>query len=163
MTKSELHGLLGARLEEARLARNLSLSALTVATEDTPDESGKGGGWALTALTVLGATLRQAQGAIVGATLRQAQGAAQGASLRLLDTHHDDGVNTRIYHLRLEPAAVGQSWPDGTEHLLVTAGRLGIGKTELSAGQSCTSTDGTHEYRALDDRPAAAILVRRTR
>lgn len=179
MPKRELNGLLGERLEEARSARNLSLSALTAedeadaasgspAVDDSASDDVRASGFTSVTSLIRGTTVRARKrlARLPFDRLReqkvelreQNEQTSELRGLRLLDEHTADGTTTRIYLLQL--AAEDFYEPDDGEHLMVTAGRIGTDDAELDVGQSHT---GGEQYVALDGCPAAAVLVRRSR
>lgn len=96
--------------------------------------------------------------------------ASPGITVRLLDSSTDGDGTVEVYLLTLAPGAVHVSaghGPHVVEHLLVTrgaarAGRVGA-EVDLDAGAAATwASDAEHSYRALGDRPAAAVLVIRS-
>lgn len=180
MAKRDLNGLLGERLEEARSARNLSLSALTADDDgagrsstapDTPEAAAvipvpaaaqpKAGGWTALARGALLHAGKNALARLPFAAAAPRMPRTGEPAVRLLDAHTVDGAEIGVYQLLLPGDGAQPIWPGGGEHLLVTAGRIGIGETELTVGQWHTAAEGSRDYRALDRRPAAAILVRR--
>ena len=186
MPKRELNGLLGERLEEARSARNLSLSALTAedeadaasgspAVDDSASDDVRAGGFTSVTSLIRGTTVRARKrlARLPFDRLReqkvelreqkkelreQNEQMSEVRGLRLLDEHTADGTTTRIYLLQLGAEDVYE--PDDGEHLMVTAGRIGTDDAEFGVGQSHT---GGEQYVALDGCPAAAVLVRRSR
>jgi len=93
---------------------------------------------------------------------------SEGIAVRLLDAHHlPDGAAVEVYHLHLSAQADRTSpshGPGVVEHLLVTQGRVRAGRRGAEAvveegDQLRWVSDVEHSYRALDGRPADAVLV----
>lgn len=96
---------------------------------------------------------------------------SEGISARLLDAHHlPGGTAVEVYHLHLSAHAdrvAPSHGPGVVEHLLVTRGRVRAGRRGaegvVEEGDELRwVSDVEHSYRALDGRPADAVLVIRT-
>jgi transcriptional regulator with XRE-family HTH domain len=96
--------------------------------------------------------------------------ASPGMEARLLDVSTDEGRIVELYRLSFRPGAERRAGGHGAgvvEHLLVTAGRLRVGRLEdtheLRAGD-CAEwiSDVPHTYVALGSLPVEAVLVIRS-
>lgn len=93
-----------------------------------------------------------------------------GIEGRLLDVSADAGWTVEVYRLRFEPGATrtaGGHKAGVVEHLLVTAGRLRVGRLgeehELGVGETLEwVSDVAHTYVAIGDAPVETVLVIRT-
>lgn len=96
--------------------------------------------------------------------------AAPGMDARLLDVSVTDRWTVEVYRLTFDAGAerlAGGHGPGVTEHLVVTAGKLRVGRIgherELGAGESAEwVSDSSHSYVALGSVPAEAVLVIRS-
>jgi transcriptional regulator with XRE-family HTH domain len=166
----DLARLVGERLRAARQARGLSVGALAEA-------AGVGKG-SLSEIEngirnpTLG-TLYSLAGAlgVPLATLINDQAGVRvtspGVKARLLDVTREARQTVEVYRLRIEPGVHHRSVAHGpgvVEHLLVTAGRLLVGRlgeeTEIAAGSATQwVSDVLHTYTALGAGPVESVLV----
>ena len=115
--------------------------------------------------------VRQERGMSVGA-LAQAAGIGNG-SLSEIENGARNATLATLYVIadalrqplaNLLDARAGAHGPGAVEHLLVTAGRLWVGRLgqerEIGVGESAQwVSDTAHSYVALGDEPAEAVLV----
>jgi transcriptional regulator with XRE-family HTH domain len=170
---SDLPGLVGQRLRHARQGRGWSLAALA-----SDAGIGKGSlseienGVRNPTLSTLYA-LANALGLPLSAVLAEEVGAevsSPGITAQLLHVEHDESGTLEVFRMRFEPGSRHESGGHArgvTEHLYVTDGSVRAGRrrreTTIAAGQSATwVSDVWHSYRALDARPASAVLVIRS-
>ncbi|SFN11851.1 Transcriptional regulator, contains XRE-family HTH domain [Pseudonocardia ammonioxydans] len=168
-----LRAAVGERLRRARVAHGLSVGALAA-------RAGVGKGSlseiehgsrnpTLSTLYALANTLEVPLSELL-ADRPGTEVASPGITARLLESTTDAEGTVEVYALTLEPGAVHVSAAHGphvVEHLLVTRGAARVGRagaeTDLTTGAGTAWTSDTeHTYRALDGRPAAAVLVVRT-
>lgn len=96
--------------------------------------------------------------------------AEPGIEARLLDVSTDAAWTVEVYRLRFEPGATRSAGGHGAgvvEHLLVTAGRLRVGRLdeawEVGVGEAIEwLSDVAHTYLAVGDAPAECVLVIRS-
>jgi transcriptional regulator with XRE-family HTH domain len=173
MTMDAIAGLVGERLREARRGRKLSLAALAAAAG-----VGKGSlseienGTRNPTLATLYA-LAGALGVPLATLLAErigAEVASEGVRAELLGVTEDEAQTVEVYRLRLDPGARRESGAHGpgvTEHLLLVAGALRVGRmgkeVTLAAGESATwVSDGAHSYADTGGTGADAVLVIRS-
>lgn len=169
MNQHELNGLVGARLQEARSARNLSLSALTTAEDPDAAPEAADAGPRPGGLGALPGLVRSLAGSVTGLLVERLTGAATGgdADVRRLDRSVVDEATVDVLALTLSPGRdyLGEHTAAGTEHLVVTSGRVRVsgpsGDVLLSVGDSHTWPAGAAHRCAADDGAATAVLVRR--
>ena len=166
-------GLVGERLREARRARGVSLAALAAAAG-----VGKGSlselenGSRNPTLATLYA-LAGALGLPLATLLAERIGtevASDGVRAELLDVTEDEAQTVEVYRLRLDPGArrdSGAHGPGVTEHLLLVAGALRVGRAgqevTLGIGESASwVSDVAHSYADAGDAGADAVLVIRS-
>ena len=166
-------GLVGERLRAARRARGLSLGALAAAAgvgkgSLSEIENGSRNPTLATLYALAGAL-----GVPLATLLAERVGteiASPGVRAVLLDVTDDGRQTVEVYRLRLDLGArrdSGAHGPGVTEHLLLVAGRLRVGRTgeevTLSVGESTTwVSDAAHSYVAVGDHGADAVLVIRS-
>jgi transcriptional regulator with XRE-family HTH domain len=169
----DLAALVGERVRATRHERELTVEALAKAAG-----VGKGSlseiengvrnptlGTLYSIADALGLPLANLLEGRVGARIGTA-----GMEARLLDVSSDEEWTVEIYRLSFEPGAERRAGGHGTgvvEHLLVTSGRLSVGRLEdqreLGAGESAEwVSDAEHTYAALGDGPVEAVLVIRS-
>lgn len=169
----DLAALVGARVRSARQERGLSVGALAQAAG-----IGKGSlseiehGTRNPTLSTLYALanalelpLAHLLSGRVGARLSQ-----PGIEGRLLDVSTPAGWTVEVYRMTFEPGAERRAeghGPGVVEHLLVTAGRLRVGRLgqerELGVGETLTwLSDAPHTYVAVGAAPAEAVVVIRS-
>ncbi|HEX3802488.1 MAG TPA: XRE family transcriptional regulator [Solirubrobacteraceae bacterium] len=170
----ELAAIVGARLRAARRDRHLSLAALAAAAG-----IGKGSlseiengvrnptlGTLYALADALGVPLATLLDGRVGARIT-----SPGIEARLLDvTTEADASTVEVYRLSFEPGTnriAGGHGQGVVEHLLVTSGRLRVGRHgeehEIGPGESLQWTsDVEHSYLALGDDPVHSVLVIRS-
>jgi transcriptional regulator with XRE-family HTH domain len=169
----DLAGLVGERLRSARRERGLSLAALASAAgigKGSLSEIENGArnptlGTLYAPANALGVPLSSVLAQTVGAEV-----ASPGISARLLHVEDEDAATVEVYRMHFEPGSRHESAGHSrgvTEHLVVTEGRVRAGRrrreTTIAAGESAGwVSDVWHSYRALDDLPAAGVLVIRT-
>lgn len=166
----DLAALYGARLREARRARGWSLAQLATAAgigKGTLSEIENGHrNPTLSTLYALANALR-----VPLSTLLAEQAGAHlespGIVAELLDVRHHAHGTAEVYRIVLAPGEQHRSAAHGpgvVEHLIVTAGRVRVGRAgeevELSVGESTQwLSDTEHSYAALGDEPAEAVQV----
>ncbi len=165
--------LVGERLREARRARGLSLAVLAAAAG-----VGKGSlseienGTRNPTLATLYA-LAGALGLPLATLLAErigAEVASEGVRAELLDVTEDEVQTVEVYRLRLDAGArrdSGGHGPGVTEHLLLVAGALRVGRVGeevmLAVGESASwVSDVGHSYADVGGAGADAVLVIRS-
>jgi transcriptional regulator with XRE-family HTH domain len=96
--------------------------------------------------------------------------AEPGIEGRLLDVSIDAGWTVEIYRITFAPGAERHAGGHGAgvvEHLLVTAGRLRVGRLgeerEIGVGEASEwHSDVAHTYVAIGDTPVEAVVVIRS-
>lgn len=173
MILEDLAAIVGTRIRAARQARGLSIGALA-----STARVGKGslseienGARNPTLSTVY--AIADALGLPLASLLDERTGvriASPGIEARLLDVHTDNGWIVEVYRLTLSPGSERRSRGHGagvTEHLLLTAGRLRVGRAgeevEVGVGQAAEwVSDMPHVYAPLGGEIAEAVLVIRS-
>jgi transcriptional regulator with XRE-family HTH domain len=166
-------GLVGERLREARRAQGLSLAALAAAAgvgkgSLSEIENGTRNPTLATLYAVAGAL-----GLPLATLLAErigAEVASEGVRAELLDVTEDEVQTVEVYRLRLDPGArrdSGAHGPGVTEHLLLVAGALRVGRAgeelTLAVGESATwVSDVAHSYADTGGAGADAVLVIRS-
>jgi transcriptional regulator with XRE-family HTH domain len=170
----ELAAIVGARLRAARRDRHLSLAALAAAAgigKGSLSEIENGArnptlGTLYALADALGVPLATLLDGRAGTRI-----ASPGMEARLLDvTTEPDASVVEVYRLSFEPGAERVAGGHGqgvVEHLLVTSGRLRVGRhgeeRELGPGESFHwASDVEHSYVALGDEPVHSVLVIRS-
>lgn len=169
----DLAGLVGERLRSARRERDLSLAALAERAgigKGSLSEIENGArnptlGTLYALANALGVPLSTLLAEQVGAEL-----ASPGITARLLHVEDEESATVEVFRMHFAEGSRHESAGHArgvTEHLVVTDGRVRAGRrrreTTVAAGESTTwVSDVWHSYRALDDRPAAGVLVIRT-
>jgi transcriptional regulator with XRE-family HTH domain len=170
----ELAAIVGARVRAARRDRQLSLAALAAAAG-----VGKGSlseiengvrnptlGTLYSLADALGVPLATLLDVRAGVRIT-----SPGIDARLLDvTTEADARVFEVYRLSFAPGAqriAGGHGQGVVEHLLVTSGRLRVGRhgeeRELGPGESFQwASDVEHSYVALGDEPVHSVLVIRS-
>jgi len=169
----DLARLVGERLRAARRERGLSVGALAEAAG-----VGKGSlseiengirNPTLSTLYALAGTLGVPLATLI-ADQAGARVTSPGVEARLLDVIHDGRQTVEVYRLRIEPGVHHRSVAHGpgvVEHILVTAGRVLVGRlgeeTEIGADSAARwVSDVVHTYTALGADPVESVLVIRS-
>jgi transcriptional regulator with XRE-family HTH domain len=173
VTVDDLARLVGGRLRAARRERGLSVGALAAAAgvgkgSLSEIENGIRNPTLSTLYAVAGAL--GVPLATLIADRAGAQVSSPGVEARLVDVTHDGGHTVEVYRLRIEPGVHHRSVAHGpgvVEHLLVTAGRVRVGRlgeeTEVGAGAAAQwVSDVVHTYTALGAGPVESVLVIRS-
>jgi transcriptional regulator with XRE-family HTH domain len=169
----DLAALVGERVRDARVQRGLTLGALAKAAgigKGSLSELEHGArnptlGTLYSLANALELPLAHLLSGQIGARLTE-----PGIEGRLLDVSTDASSTVEIYRMRFEPGAERRSGGHGAgvvEHLLVTSGRLRVGRVgeerELGAGEaSAFSSDVAHTYVAVGDSPVEVVVVIRS-
>jgi transcriptional regulator with XRE-family HTH domain len=169
----DLAGIVGDRLHAARQDRGLSMASLAAAAgigKGSLSEIEHGArnptlGTLYSLADALGLPLAALLDGRAGARI-----ASPGIEARLLDVSSDVGWTVEVYRLSLAPGTerVSGGHGDGVvEHLLVTAGRLRVGRLgeerDLGPGESAAwDSDAAHTYMALGEHPVESVLVIRS-
>jgi transcriptional regulator with XRE-family HTH domain len=169
----DLAALVGERVRAARQERGLSLGALAKAAgvgKGSLSEIEHGSrnptlGTLYSIADALGLPLADLLHGRVGARVT-----SPGIEARLLDVSTADGWTVEVYRLTLQPGVERRAGGHGdrvAEHLLVTAGRVRVGRLgeerELGVGESAHwLSDVAHTYVALGATAAETVLVIRS-